>query len=124
LLVEDDAELREILQRALQRGGCRVTAAATANSAAEAARGQDFAVAVVDRGLAGDDGLALMQRLLDLQADLQVVVLSGRCDEESVACAKALGAFAYLTKPCRLSELKNTVECAYRTGRACTAVSI
>jgi len=116
LLVEDDPDLREVLCRALVRAGCRVTAVGTPDDAVDAARSEDFDVAVLDRGLPGADGLTLMGQLHALHADMRAIVFSGRWDEGSAATARALGAFAYLSKPCRLSELRRTVEDAYWAG--------
>jgi DNA-binding NtrC family response regulator len=118
LLVEDDFELREILGAALQLGGCRVTAVGSPDDALRAARAADFHVALIDRGLNGKDGLALIAALRECNADLQPIMLSGWSNEEAVAAAAAAGAFECLAKPCRLAHLREVVQRAYRASVA------
>ena len=118
LLVEDDHDLREILCRALERSGCRVTCVGTPEGAREAVRTTNFHVAVIDRGLSGEDGLMLIEALRKHNNDLKTIVLCGWCDGESAAAAVARGAFECLSKLCRLAHLRGVVEQAYRASVA------
>jgi len=110
LLVDDDRESTELLCRRLLRSGFEVTELNHPRQALEAASLRDFDVAVLDRSLPEIDGVRLMQMLRGHNADLQVVFLSGHDDPEKKTDALSCGAFAYLTKPCRMAEIVATVE--------------
>ena len=63
LVVEDDADSREMLLLVFERSGATVTAAASAAEAAEAVRRATPDLLVCDIGLPGEDGLGLIRRL-------------------------------------------------------------
>lgn len=82
LLVEDDAEVRELLASALRREGHSVTTAADAEEALAMLErmerdGPGFQVLVADVFLPGVSGFALAARASSLIADLHVIYMSG-----------------------------------------------
>ena len=85
-------------------------------TALAAAENQSFGVAVLDRTLGADDGLRLAQALLCIQPQLRIIMLSGHGDSQSRAEAGEVGVFEYLTKPCGLSDLENSVRKACETA--------
>ena len=109
LIVDDDVEFLEILERRFIRFGCLVTARATYPDALEVARSQPFDAAVVDRSLPGGADLELVGRLRSIDRNLPIIVLSGWNGPAFVAEAHAAGASVYLTKPCALSVIEATV---------------
>ena len=117
LLVDDERGILTIVERFLQRRGFRVSACANVVAALEAAERETFDVAVLDRTLKGDDGLQLAQTLQCIQPQLRIIMLSGHADPQSRAEAGEVGVFEYLTKPCGLSDLENSVR------KACEAVA-
>lgn len=110
MLVDDDREFSDLLCRRLLQRGYRVTELSHPRQALEAASLRDYDVVVLDRSLPEIDGLHLMQMLNQQVANLQIVFLSGRGDAEDENAALACGAFAYLTKPCRLAQIEATIE--------------
>jgi len=117
LLVDDDEEFLEILVRRFQRRGLSVASATSVPAALDAVGGNDFHVAIVDRSLAGMDGMDLMVRLRERQPGMQVILLSGHSDEAAIALARSRGAFDYLVKPCSLADLEAAVANAYQRMR-------
>jgi DNA-binding NtrC family response regulator len=113
LLVDDDDEFLEILVRRFTRRGMRVACATTAQGALDAAGGQSFHVAVIDRSLPDQDGVDLMVELRRRRPDLRVVLLSGHGDEPAISAARERGAFDYLVKPCSLATLESAIRRAY-----------
>lgn len=79
LLVEDEAALRVLLERVLERAGYAVTAAALGEEAMErfAAGPERFAAAVIDMTLPGMSGEAVAERLRESRPDLAIVITSG-----------------------------------------------
>jgi two-component system response regulator RegA len=105
LVVDDDQALTAILSRALGRRGFAVTAANTAEQALDAAAQQTFSRAVLDLKLAESSGLHLLSRLLELQPDMQVVMLTGYSSIATAVEAIKLGAHNYLCKPADADEI-------------------
>lgn len=115
LVVDDDEEFLEILVRRFRRRGVAVEPATSAQAAIEAAQQHGFQVAILDRSLAGQDGVELMVRLREQLPELQVILLSGHSDAQSIAYARDRGAFEYLIKPSPLAELEAAVARAHQT---------
>lgn len=116
LVVDDDHEFLEIVLRRFSRRGVPATGATSSQTAVDAVSKQAFQVAILDRSLAGEDGVDLMEKLQRCLPGLRVILLSGHGDEQSIADARDRGAFDYLVKPCSLSDLESAVLRAYRAG--------
>jgi two-component system response regulator RegA len=99
LLVDDDTNFRERLQRALVARGAEVVAVASAREASGAARTGGFDGAIVDLRLPGESGLDLVAELHGLKPGLPIVVLTGFGSIATALEAVRLGARDYLTKP-------------------------
>ena len=102
LIVEDDAGVRQALQRGLDRGGFDTTAVA---AGAEALRVDDDDIALVDLGLPDGDGVDLCRRLRARRPERPIIVVTGRRDELDVVDALDAGADDYVTKPFSLAVL-------------------
>ena len=109
LIVEDNQELLEIYSRWFVRRGHDVTATHHPLRAIELAQRKDFSIAVADYGLPGMTGCELMRQLMRL-ADIDVIILSGCDNLAAEGEASESGAFAWLMKPCSLSDLAVVVE--------------
>lgn len=118
LVVDDDEEFLEILVRRFRRRGMAVEPATSAQAAIEAAQQHGFQVAILDRSLAGQDGVDLMVRLRAQLPELRVILLSGHSDAQSIAYARDRGAFEYLIKPSPLADLEAAVARAHQTRGA------
>ena len=114
LVVEDDVDIRGLVETRLRRHGHRVVSVGSGEEAlaAIAAKGAPE-VAVLDVLMAGISGLDLLRTLRDdpHTADVQAVFLSGRIQESDIEAGRALGA-TYLTKPLVLSALVAAVDAA------------
>ncbi|WP_432492677.1 response regulator [Kineococcus gypseus] len=112
LVVEDDADIRTLLDLRLRAAGHRVLGA---GSAAEARAVLDERgapdVLVSDVTLPGTTGLEMVRELRadERFAGLPVVFLSGRVQPADIEAGRALGA-VYLTKPVVLSALCSAIE--------------
>ena len=105
LIVDDEEMMRAMLARELPRLGFRVTSTGSGEEAVELARNEDFAVAVVDILMPGLDGMETLKRLRQESPGTEVVLLTGHGTIEGAVAGMRAGAYDYLTKPCRLSEL-------------------
>ncbi len=104
LLVEDDAELRELLARYLTNQGFTVREAANGRDGLALALGQDCDIVVLDIMLPDISGLDVL-RDLRARAHLPVVLLTARGDETDRIVGFEVGADDYIPKPCNPREL-------------------
>jgi DNA-binding NtrC family response regulator len=106
LFVEDDATLRKVLARELDRFGYDVHAFDHPDAALAAAGELAPDLALIDLKLPGMDGIELLARLLALDADLPIVLLTGHGAVPEAVEAMRGGAYDFLTKPCPLDVLE------------------
>jgi two-component system OmpR family response regulator len=105
LIVEDD----DIVADAIERGLAAAEFAAHRVNSAEAAQaalaGEEFALAIIDVGLPGVDGLTLVRRLRGAGATMPTLILTARCTLSDKVKALDLGADDFLSKPFEPAEL-------------------
>lgn len=106
LVVDDEADFRDLLVRRFQRKGHQVVGAASAEAAMQALDERCFDVGIFDIKMPGMDGLQLLEQARKLQPDMEVLMLTGYGTIETAIQAMKLGAYDYLTKPCNLEELE------------------
>jgi two-component system response regulator RegA len=105
LLVDDDDTFREVLGRALVRRGYAVTSAGSVDAALIRAQEQPPEYAVVDLKMPGDSGLVLIEKLIELDPNTRIVMLTGYASIATAIEAIKLGAIHYLAKPCDADEV-------------------
>jgi DNA-binding response OmpR family regulator len=99
LLVEDDPTVAEVLGLYLGRAGLRVTHAPSGEVGIAMAAAMTPALAILDVMLPGMDGLEACRRLRKMRADLPVIMLTARGEEEDRILGLEVGADDYVTKP-------------------------
>lgn len=106
LVVDDEKNLRLVVQKELSRQGHEVETASDGESAWEFLEAQDFDVLLCDINMPRLDGIGLLRRLREKsQNSPEVIMLTGQGTVESAIEAMKLGAYDYLTKPYRIAEL-------------------
>jgi len=98
-LVDDDASIRWVLERALRQGGMAPTAFDHADTALAALRRARPDVLITDIRMPGRSGLELLTEIHDSQPELPVIVMTAHSDLDSAVAAYQGGAFEYLPKP-------------------------
>src|SRR5574344_246071 len=99
LLVDDDETFTYVMARAMTRRGLRVSVAGSADEGLALARQDLPDYAVLDLKMDGDSGLVLLPKLLELDAEMQVVILTGYSSIATAVEAIKRGARKYLCKP-------------------------
>jgi DNA-binding response OmpR family regulator len=123
LLVEDDAVLREVMQRSLEQAGHRVDAAATATDARHFWRVQPFDAVLLDLNLPDGHGQAMgsgLQVLRDARGRgdrTPVLVLTARNRTEERIAGLDAGADDYLGKPFELAEVEARLRALVRRAQ-------
>ncbi|MEX2294638.1 MAG: EAL domain-containing protein [Acidimicrobiales bacterium] len=114
LVVDDEAEIRRVVRRSLERNGFEVIDAADPGAALRAARQETVDVAVLDLHLPLMSGLELMAALRKADPGLPVIMLSGSGGESDRVRGLVSGADDYVTKPFSGRELAARVTAAGR----------
>ena len=106
LVVDDENNLRLVVQKELMRQGHEVETASDGGSAWTMLERQDFDVVLCDINMPRLDGIGLLRRMREKsQNPPEVIMLTGQATVESAIEAMKLGAYDYLTKPYRITEL-------------------
>jgi response regulator RpfG family c-di-GMP phosphodiesterase len=122
LLVDDDLALLEGLRRRLRRS-FDVHLAGDGEAALAALRAlPQCSVVVADMLMPGMKGTDLLARVREQYPDVVRVLLTGYADvDAAIAAVNTAGTFRFLCKPCRASELRETLEDAVRQHELVTA---
>jgi DNA-binding response OmpR family regulator len=105
LVVEDDDIVADAITRGLTAANYAVHRVASAESAQAALADEEFALAVIDVGLPGTDGLSLVRRLRSSGKTLPTLILTARCTLADKVKALDLGADDFMSKPFEAAEL-------------------
>jgi DNA-binding NtrC family response regulator len=109
LVVDDERPTRFLLEKELPRAGYAVTSAQSGEGALDQVRTQDFDVILLDLKMPGIGGMEALRRIRESGAEAEVVILTGHPDVDSAITAMKLGAYDYLTKPFKLTELEEVL---------------
>jgi two-component system, OmpR family, response regulator len=117
LIVDDDAEIRNLLRDYLQKQGYRVSTAANGREMHAAMSPGHPDLVILDLMLPGEDGLSLCR---DLRAgsDLPVIMLTARGDETDRIVGLEMGADDYIPKPFSPRELLARIKSVLRRARS------
>lgn len=105
LIVDDDATFTRILGRAMSRRGYQVLTACNTIEAMDLCRRYNPGRAVVDLKLESESGLHLLPQLLQINAQLEVLILTGYSSISTAVEAIKLGALNYLCKPASVEDI-------------------
>jgi FixJ family two-component response regulator len=113
VIVEDDYHVRVSAMQLLTRHGYEVRAYADGESFLHGESAGKVDCLLLDVGLPGMDGIAVMRVLWDSGARLPVILMTGGDDMEAHLESSTLGAFSILEKPCPADVLIDTIEQAF-----------
>ena len=114
LVVEDDPQLAELLERVLHEEGHDPLVSSTLCDADRAIATVPFDIVVLDRMLPDGDGLDLCARLRSRQPPLPVLVLTSRAELHDRVTGLRKGSDDYVTKPFEIDELLARLEAVHR----------
>ena len=118
LVVDDEQPVRELLKTQLTFLGFSVRNTGNATEALSvAASDRPPALVLLDIEMPGTSGLELLHRIKEIDVDIQVVMVSGLHDLDTVRQCVRAGAYDYLAKPFELEDLSNTVSRALERRR-------
>ncbi|MGO9210660.1 MAG: sigma-54-dependent transcriptional regulator [Terriglobales bacterium] len=109
LIVEDEAKMRRLLELNLGEDGFTTLSAADAETGLKLLRTESVDLVVTDLKLPGQDGLAFLQTVKQLNATLPVVVMTAFGSVETAVEAMKAGAADYVMKPFSLAEMRMVI---------------
>ncbi len=117
LVVDDERPTRLLMEKELPRTGFAVICSESGEEALEQLRVREFDVILLDLKMPGIGGMEALRRIHDSGTSAEVVVLTGHPDVDSAIKAMKLGAFDYLTKPFKLTEVEEVLRRAAERKR-------
>jgi DNA-binding NtrC family response regulator len=114
LLVEDKAELRAMLRKALERSGYVVEEAPDGAAAIEKVRNRRYLFVLTDLKLPGNSGIEVLREARRAEPTLPVILMTAYGSVEEAVTAMKEGAFDFIQKPIDLDHLKLLLERAAR----------
>jgi two-component system response regulator PilR (NtrC family) len=114
LVVDDEADIRELLGMTLIRMGLEPYCASSVSEALELLGRNSFQLCLTDMRLADGDGLAIVEHITRSHPSLPVAVITAHGSAENAVAALKAGAFDYLGKPVSLDQLRALVRSALK----------
>jgi DNA-binding response OmpR family regulator len=114
LIVEDDERIGSTLVRALQGNEYDAVWARTGRLALEAVAETRPDLVILDLGLPDVDGLDVCRQIHELDASIEIVMLTARDEELDIVIGLDAGAIDYITKPFKLAELLARIRAQFR----------
>ena len=105
LVVDDEPDIRELLELTLVRMGLDVLAVSSIGEAKEQLKEGRYDLCLTDMRLPDGEGLELVRHISGLRADLPVAVITAYGSAENAVAALKAGAFDYVSKPVGLEQL-------------------
>ncbi|HKZ68004.1 MAG TPA: response regulator [Chitinophagaceae bacterium] len=115
LIIDDEEQIRKLLEITLKTNNYNVTEAATAKEGIIKASNHPPDLILLDLGLPDNDGLAVLQELRQWHTN-PIIILSVQNSEEIIIKALDSGANDYLAKPFRTGELLARIRSALRSS--------
>ncbi|MGV9010624.1 nitrogen assimilation response regulator NtrX [Brevundimonas sp.] len=118
LVVDDEADIRELVSGLLEDEGHAVRVASNSEEALAAIRARKPSLALLDIWMKGGglDGLELLDVIKELDPDLPVVMISGHGNIETAVTALQRGAYDFIEKPFKSDRLVVVVQRALETS--------
>jgi two-component system response regulator PilR (NtrC family) len=114
LVVDDEADILELLELTLTRMGLDVVRASNVQQARQYLDENEFDLCLTDMRMPDGDGLEVVRHIADRGQDVPVAVITAHGNLENAVAVLKAGAFDYLSKPVALDQLRTLVTSALR----------
>jgi two-component system response regulator PilR (NtrC family) len=117
LIVDDEADIRELLVLTLSRMGVDADTAASVEEAMAALKARPYDLCLTDMRLPDGDGLMVLKHIAENYGNTPVAVITAFGSTQNAVDALKAGAFDYLPKPIKLEQLRPLVMSALKLPR-------
>ncbi|MBI5782371.1 MAG: sigma-54-dependent Fis family transcriptional regulator [Gammaproteobacteria bacterium] len=118
LIVDDEPDIREVLELTLGRMNLETRSASNIDEARHLLEDYKFDLCLTDMRLPDGNGIELVRHIQDKHPYLPVAVITAFGNMETAVAALKAGAFDFVSKPLDLNDLRNIVRSALRVGQA------
>jgi len=118
LIVDDEPDIREVLELTLGRMNLETRSASNLEEARHLLEDYKFDLCLTDMRLPDGNGIELVRHIQDRHPYLPVAVITAFGNMETAVAALKAGAFDFVSKPLDLNDLRNIVRAALRVGQA------
>jgi len=112
LLVDDEVEFSALLAERMETRGLKVTTASSGVDALALIEHETYDAIILDMVMPQMDGMETLQRMLEYNPQLQIIMLTGHADLQKGIAAIKKGAADYLEKPADLNQLMQKIKMA------------
>jgi two-component system response regulator PilR (NtrC family) len=114
LIVDDEADIRELLVMTLERMDIETFSASCVEEAKQLLAKRTYSMCLTDMQMSDGSGLDLLHYINELHTGLPVAVITAHASADNAVSALKTGAFDYLSKPISLKQLRPLVEFALK----------
>ena len=109
LIVDDEKDVREWAAKFFRKRKIEVLTASNGEDAIDIVNKDKPTAMLLDITMEGIDGIETLRRIREVDKDIKVVMVTGSEDKDAMNQTKELGAYDYIHKPLKMSELENVV---------------
>jgi DNA-binding NtrC family response regulator len=106
LFADDERSLQEFMRSELPRLGHEVVVCPDGKAAVKELARATFDAALLDLRMPGLTGIEVLEQIKAVSPDTEVIIMTGHASMETAIDAVRLGAFDYITKPCKLTQIE------------------
>jgi len=110
LLVDDDEKIRFLMSKELPRMGFSVESSSTGEEAIKKFMGESFDIVLLDLKMPDMSGIEVLKKMKRIDSMTEIIMLTAHGSIDTAIEAMKLGAYDYLTKPCKLSEINEILK--------------
>ncbi|HOP06556.1 MAG TPA: response regulator [candidate division Zixibacteria bacterium] len=110
LIVDDEEDFASALAERMRTRGLEADCVFSGDDALKAVKEKVYDSVVLDLAMPGMDGMATLRAMLQINADLQVIILTGQATVAKSVEAVKEGAFEFLEKPIKLDDLVGKID--------------
>ncbi len=109
LIVDDENDVREWAAKFFRKRKIEVLTASNGEDAIDIVNKDRPAAMLLDITMEGIDGIETLRRVREVDKDIKVVMVTGSEDKDAMNQTRELGAYDYIHKPLKMSELESVV---------------
>jgi len=109
LIIDDEQSLRDGAERILTRLGCQALKARSGDEGLNILEGFPAAIVLLDMKMPGMDGMEVLQRIMEMDREILVIVITGYATVETAINAMKQGAYDFIPKPYEPDQLRIVV---------------
>ena len=114
LVVDDKANMREMLSSAFSERGFIVAEASNGLDAISLINEQQYDIVITDLSMPGENGIAVLRAAREVSSDTHVIIITAFGTIDTAVEAMRLGARDFITKPFKLAEMEHKVDMLFR----------